>query len=292
MSIIEKQKEQRRIPSAIVPTSDKVLGTYYDGFRSIPRSSAPWTKWMLGISMAFTLAIVAIMVGGNTSSPMIYSVTFGGTMVITSLLMMYSFSDKGSAKDPMKYYYVYSNGFVIEDRLKETGVVGSQRILFEDASSIDSYSVNIPSYESSSYTTRNDFRVYDHHDQLILEIQAYDISYVTRFAAQAIMQCWIKYQKERIMSSFYVNGYVDFEKIRMSRNSFVIDNVDQMAHADKVSVSYFFVTFAPADPATSPYYNSIKNPSGAWRIDIRSLKNKELFIEIFKEIYRDRFFLE
>lgn len=290
MKPIEVARNNHRISSEIImPTVDSALGEYVDGYCSKPGTTRRWAIWCFLISLVYTIVCVAIISYGNITKEMMVWCSFGVVVTIVFLVMMIMYSDdNGSKRNPLKYYYVFTNGFMEEQRLKNGSLVSSKTVFFGDVESLDVYYINTRAGWSYYHTKEMDMKVFGKSGEVIFEIPKVDVKYVSKFASEAIVASWIAYKQELMMREYHNKGYIVFENIEMGRDRFLVDGVDYLKNARKLGLSMSFVTFIPADPMSSSYYNKLSNPSGAWKISIVNLKNKESFFTMFKEIYKDR----
>ena len=284
----EKAKSQRRVAPTEVPQVDPRLGNYIEGYKSQPMSFPRWAVWGFAITMLATIVFVILLVmNGLTSKYLLWCmVSFPIAMVF--LLLMFLYSDHvGSGSSGLTYNYIFTDGFMVEKRAYDESQTSRQIIFFDEVSSLDNYYVSIYGQKGGT-NQRLDFKVLGKDNETLFELESYDVQPVNRISVMAIINSWVEFRSKQMMVVFREKGEVVFENIKMKRYEFLVNDEDYMQGALYANISSMFVTFYPADPEQSQYYNKLKNPSGAWRISINQLKNKDLFIRVFSEIYRDR----
>lgn len=281
----EIEKSRRRISVDQAPKVDPKLGTVEEAFRTIQGRPKPWALIGFLISLAALLVcIIKTLDGTFLFESMGYSYGIFGALTIMFLFFIFTFADGPLGNSSHRlFFFIYTNGFIVEKRDKDGAVLEHDTVCFDDVDSLDLYIER-----TSAGNIRNDLKVFAPGAKLFYVLNGVDSDMSKKIAVDAIQDSWLACSRKRAMEELYSKGYVTFANIQIGRGHFYVDGKDWFEGMASYTIGDMVVTIFPADPQQSPYYNVLKNPTGAWAIDISRVNNKRLFLELFNEFFGDR----
>ena len=279
---LDIESAKRRVSLDLAPKDTPSLGSIEDAFRGIHDKPPRWTI------VGFVICIALILAYINMSDRVSFEISVVAYTLLGSFAIVFLATGILQARCSMMkngnvpYFFIYSNGFIYELRNSEGKSIERQTVCFDDVDSLDFYFVN-----TSKDSLHKDLMVYAPKAKLIYTLKGTDLDTFKNVASVAIEKSWLACSYKRAMDEFYRTGYVTFANIRIGRGHFYVDDIDWFEGSAHYRIGTGMVTIYPADPQSSPYYNAIKNPTGAWAIDISKVNNKRLFMELFNEFFGD-----
>lgn len=285
MDTVEIERNRRRISADLAPKDDPRLGTVECAYQTVKGKPRRWTLACLGASLAALLVCVSKTFDGTLPpGAAVYLYSVFGALTVMFLLFVFAFAD-GPLGGGFKRlsFFVYTGGFVVEERSRGGEVLERHTVCFDDVDSMDLYVER----KAGGYVG-NDLKVFAPGARLLYVLDRVEADMSRKIAAEAIQDSWLACARRRAMDELARSGYVSFANIKMGRGRFIVDGKDWFEGMASCTVSDMLVTVFPADPRQSPYYNALKNPTGAWAVDISRVNNKLLFIELFRDFFADR----
>lgn len=285
MNTDEIERIRRSVNIDQAPQADPRLGTIEDAHQTVPGKPKRWTQIGFGASLTALLVCIIKTIDGTLPLDSVgYLYGIFGTLTIMFLFFIFVFADGPLGNSGYRhFFFIYTNGFIVEKRDKGGAVLEQQTVCFDDVDSLDLYIERI-----SSGNIRNDLKVFAPGARLLYTLASVDADLSKKIAVEAIQNSWLACMRKRAMDEFHHNGYVTFANIKIGRGRFIVDGKDWFEGMARYTITDMLVTIFPADPQQSPYYNKLKNPTGAWAIDISRVNNKLLFKELFNEFFGDR----
>lgn len=299
-----ERDSQRLFSSSMAPKRNPELGAFEIGFQSLPGFKKTGWYWSTIIFLSLTLATVILwLLGYIVFEKAIIAFVVFLAFTLTCLVYMYIFSEgKGESHNQKELVYIYSEGFVFEVQDKDGKIVESKTFYYKNTHSMDCYLDYDKSVRSDTQRYKYNFKVFDKGTPgtrasspatIVKPVESfrYKDPYDTEFGQlliKRLQESWNNWLYKKVKQTFNNTGSVTFNNITMSRDNFLVDGVDWLKGADKVSISSSYVTFYPSEPKKSKYYHWLKNHRGAWRIHIARMENKDVIIRIFLDIYHNR----
>ncbi|MBP5547447.1 MAG: hypothetical protein J6X58_00965 [Bacteroidales bacterium] len=302
-----KDNEKYLIPKGTTPSDDTGLGTYVTGFRKVLFQKSKWGLPVFILSLIALFFMYRHVINSNDVQPVFVVLMVFVTLVFMAagLSLLINRDIRKEAKRPFDYIFVYTNGFVWEKKRfpvvnfgKPMGygeVVESTKICFDKVGSIVLFNVRhaptrLEAESGSDGNITTTFKVLDKDEKVIFlreNVHSYD--HADLLAFEAIEKSWNGLARNRAMAELAQTGCIKFGNITLGRDLFTVDGNDYLNGVYRYVINNNLLLLYPLEPERSPYYDKLRNPSGAYAVSISEMLNKELFIELFEEFFRGRF---